>query len=89
MVIASATLADESASGLHVPGSFGFDAGKTPDPGPYGSTGVFSYDGRIHLYIDGGTTALDVHKQAPLASFGALYVPDLNVLRGRIGQYVR
>ena len=68
--------ADESASGLYVPGSFGFDAGKTPEPGLYGSAGVFAYDGRIHLYIDGGTTALDVRKQPFLASFATLYVPD-------------
>lgn len=77
--------ADESASGLYVPGSFGFDAGKTPDPGLYGSTGVFAYNSRIHLYIDGGTTALDVHKQPFLASFATLYVPDLEVLGGRVG----
>jgi hypothetical protein len=78
-------IADESASGLYVPGSFGFDAGKTPDPGLYASTGVFAYDGRIHLYIDGGTTALDVHKQPFLASFATLYVPDVEVLGGRVG----
>ena len=71
LVVATATfwvattfqaMADESASGLYVPGSFGFDAGKTPDPGLYGSTAVFSYKGHIHLYVDGGTKALDVDK---------------------------
>ena len=30
----SPTLADEGASGLYVPGNFGFGAGVTPDPGP-------------------------------------------------------
>jgi len=81
----SPSSADESASGLYVPGSFGFDAGKTPDPGFYGSTAIFSYDGRIHLFIDGGETALDVHKQALVPSFAALYVPDADVLGGRVG----
>ena len=78
-------IAVESASGLYVPGSFGFDAGKTPDPGLYGSTGGFSYRGRIHLYIDGGQTALDVHKRASFVPFAALYVPDVEVFGGRVG----
>ena len=94
LVVATATfwvattfqaMADESASGLYVPGSFGFDAGKTPDPGLYGSTAGFSYKGHIHLYVDGGTKALDVDKRAFYASLAALYVPDLQVLGGRVG----
>jgi hypothetical protein len=78
-------IAVESASGLYVPGSFGFDAGKTPDPGLYGSTGFFSYNGRIDLYIDGRQTALDVHKRASFVPFAALYVPDVEVFGGRVG----
>jgi hypothetical protein len=75
----------ESASGLYVPGTFGFDAGKTPDPGLYASTGVFSYDGHINLYIDGGQTALDVHKQVLLPTYAVLYVPEVDLLGGRVG----
>lgn len=43
----SPTLADEGASGLYVPGNFGFGAGVTPDPGLYLSSGVGYYDGDI------------------------------------------
>jgi hypothetical protein len=50
----SPTLADEGASGLYVPGNFGFGAGVTPDPGLYLSSGVVYYDGAIKVYIEGG-----------------------------------
>jgi hypothetical protein len=68
-------MAVESASGLYVPGSFGFDAGKTPEPGLYGSTAAFTYKGHIDLHIDGGTKSLDVDKRASYASIAVLYVP--------------
>ena len=59
----SPTLADEGASGLYVPGNFGFGAGVTPDPGLYLSSGVVYYDGAIKVYIEGGKIVLDVDKR--------------------------
>jgi hypothetical protein len=55
--------ADEGASGLYVPGNFGFGAGVTPGPGLYLSSGAGYYDGDIKVFIDGGKIVLDVVKR--------------------------
>jgi len=81
----SPTLADEGASGLYVPGNFGFGAGVTPDPGLYLSSGVGYYDGAIKVYIEGGKILLDVEKRPFSAAFAALWVPETKILGGRIG----
>ena len=81
----SPTLADEGASGLYVPGNFGFGAGVTPDPGLYLSTGVGYYDGDIKVYIEGGKILLDVDKRPFSTAFAALWIPETKILGGRIG----
>ena len=63
----SPALADEGASGLYVPGNFGFGAGVRPGPGVYLSTSVGYYDGDIQIYIDGGKIVLDVDRR-PLST---------------------
>ena len=70
----SPTLADEGASGLYVPGNFGFGAGVTPDPGLYLSTGIGYYDGDIKVYIEGGKILLDVDKRPFSTAFAALSI---------------
>ena len=81
----SPTLTDEGASGLYVPGNFGFGAGVTPDPGLYLSSGIGYYDGDIKVYIEGGKIVLDVDKRPFSAAFAALWVPETKILGGRIG----
>ena len=81
----SPALADEGASGLYVPGNFGFGAGVTPDPGLYLSSGIVYYDGDIKVYIEGGTIVLDVDKRPFSTGFAALWVPKAKILGGRIG----
>ena len=78
-------LADEGASGLYVPGNFGFGAGVTPDPGMYLSSGFIYYDGAIKVYIEGGKIVLDVDKRPFSAGFAALWVPETKILGGQIG----
>ena len=63
IAIASPALADEGASGLYVPGNFGFGAGVTPDAGFYLSTGLAHYDGDIKIFIDGGKIVLNAEKR--------------------------
>jgi hypothetical protein len=81
----SPTLADEGASGLYVPGNFGFGAGVTPDPGLYLSSGVVYYDGAIKVYIEGGKIVLDVDKRPFSTGYAALWVPKAKILGGQIG----
>ena len=81
----SPTLADEGASGLYVPGNFGFGAGVTPDPGLYLSSGIVYYDGSIKVYIEGGTIVLDVDKRPFSTGYAALWVPKAKILGGQIG----
>jgi hypothetical protein len=78
-------LADEGASGLYVPGNFGFGAGVTPDPGLYLSSGVGYYDGTIKVYIEGGKIVLNVEKRPFSTGFAALWVPETKILGGQIG----
>ena len=81
----SPALADEGASGLYVPGNFGFGAGVTPDPGLYLSSGIGYYDGTIKVYIEGGKIVLDVDKRPFSTGFAALWVPKTKILGGQIG----
>ncbi len=81
--------ADEGASGLYVPGNFGFSAGVTPPPGVYLSTGVGYYDGDIKVYIEGGKIVLDVDKRPVSTTFASLWVPEGEVLGGRLGLSLR
>jgi hypothetical protein len=60
---ASPARADEGASGLYVPGNFGFGAGVTPDAGLYLSTGLARYDGDIKIFIDGGKIVVNAVKR--------------------------
>jgi hypothetical protein len=53
LLSSSPVLADEGASGLYVPGNFGFGAGVTPSPGVYLSSGIVYYDGGIKVYTEG------------------------------------
>src|SRR6516165_4840305 len=85
ITIVSPALADEGASGLYVPGNFGFGAGVTPEPGLYLSSGVGYYNGTIRVYIDGGKIVLDVDKRPFSEGFAALWVPETKVLGGQIG----
>ena len=85
IMVVSPALADEAASGLYVPGNFGFGAGVTPDPGLYLSSGLAYYDGSIKVYIEGGKIVLDVDKRPFSAAFGALWVPETKILGGQIG----
>ena len=85
----SPALADEGASGLYVPGNFGFGAGVTPDPGLYLSSGVGYYDGDIKVYIEGGKIVLDVVKRPFSTSFATLWVPETKILGGQIGLSLR
>src|SRR4026208_1547603 len=82
---ASPALADEGASGLYVPGNFGFGAGVTPDPGLYLSSGIVYYDGDIKVYIEGGKIVLNVDKRPFSTGFAALWVPEAKILGGQIG----
>jgi len=82
---ASPALADEGASGLYVPGNFGFGAGVTPDPGLYLSSGVVYYDGDIKVYIEGGKIVLNVDKRPFSTGFATLWVPETKILGGQIG----
>ena len=81
----SPALADEGASGLYVPGNFGFGAGVTPDPGLYLSSGVVYYDGAIKVYIEGGKIVLNVDKRPFSTAFAVLWVPETKILGGQIG----
>ena len=92
IAIASPVLADEAASGLYVPGNFGFGAGVTPDAGFYLSTGLAHYDGDIKIFIDGGKIVLNAEKRPYSLAFATLshhYRTDgaslLNLMRS-IGQ---
>ena len=85
IMIVSPALADEGASGLYVPGNFGFGAGVTPDPGLYLSSGFGYYDGAIKVYIEGGKIVLDVDKRPFSTGFAALWVPETKILGGQIG----
>ena len=91
LVIASMSpaLADEGASGLYVPGNFGFGAGVTPGPGLYLSTGAGYYDGDIKVYIDGGKIVLDVIKRPVSSMYAALWVPETKILGGQLGLSLR
>jgi hypothetical protein len=71
----SPALADEGASGLYVPGNFGFGAGVTPGPGLYLSSSVGYYEGDIKVYIEGGKIVIDVVKRPVSTSFATLWVP--------------
>src|SRR4029078_3213179 len=82
---ASPALTDEGASGLYVPGNFGFGAGVTPDPGLYLSSGIGYYDCDNKVYIEGGRIVLDADKRPFSAAFAALWVPETKILGGRIG----
>ena len=85
----SPALADEGASGLYVPGNFGFGAGVTPGPGLYLSSGVGYYDGDIKVYIDGGKIVLDVVKRPVTTMYAALWVPETKILGGQLGLSLR
>ena len=81
----SPTLADEGASGLYVPGNFGFGAGVTPDPGLYLSSGLVSYNASIKVLIEGGKLCLMSISDPSPTGFGALWVPETKILGGQIG----
>jgi hypothetical protein len=81
----SPALADEAASGLYVPGNFGFGAGVTPDAGFYLSTGLLHYDGNIRIFIEGGKIVLDAEKRPYSIGFAALWVPQTKILGGNLG----
>ena len=81
----SPALADEGASGLYVPGNFGFGAGVTPGPGLYLSSGFVYYDGDIKVYIEGDKIVLDVEKRPFSTAFASLWVPETKILGGQIG----
>lgn len=85
----SPALADEGASGLYVPGNFGFGSGVTPDPGLYLSSGVGYYDGDIKVYIDGGKIVVNVDKRPFSTTFATLWVPETKILGGRLGLSLR
>jgi hypothetical protein len=85
----SPAFADEGASGLYVPGNFGFGAGVTPGPGLYLSSGVGYYDGDIKVYIDGGKIVLDVVKRPFTTMYAALWVPETKILGGQLGLSLR
>jgi hypothetical protein len=85
IVIASPALTDEGASGLYVPGNFGFGAGVTPDAGFYLSTGLAHYDGDIKIFIDGGKIVVNADKRPYSLAFAALWVPETKVLGGNLG----
>ena len=85
IAIVSPALADEGASGLYVPGNFGFGAGVTPDAGVYLSTGLAHYDGDIRVFIDGGKIVLDAEKRPYSLGFAALWVPEKKILGGNLG----
>jgi hypothetical protein len=85
IVIVSPALADEAASGLYVPGNFGFGAGVTPDPGLCLSSGFGHYDGAIKVYIEGGKIVIDVDKRPFSAGFATLWVPEAKILGGQVG----
>jgi len=85
IVIVPAALADEAASGLYVPGNFGFGAGVTPGPGLYLSSGFGHYDGSIIVFIEGGKIVLRADKRPFSSAFAGLWVPDTKVLGGQIG----
>ena len=91
LVIASMSpaLADEGASGLYVPGNFGFGAGVTPGPGLYLSSGAGYYDGDIKVYIDAGKIVLDVVKRPFTTMYAALWVPETKILGGQLGLSLR
>ena len=75
----------KAASGLYVPGNFGFGAGVTPDPGFYLSTGLAHYEGDIRIFIDGGKIVLNAEKRPYSLGFAALWVPEAKVLGGNFG----
>jgi hypothetical protein len=81
----SPALADEGASGLYVPGNFGFGAGVTPGPGLYLSSGIAYYDGAIKVYIEGGKVVINVDKRPFSTAFAALWVPEKKISGGQIG----
>jgi hypothetical protein len=85
VMIVSPALADEGASGLYVPGNFGFGAGVTPDAGLYLSAGLAHYDGDIRIFIDGGKIVVDADKRPYSLGFAALWVPKTKVLGGNLG----
>ncbi len=89
IAIASPALADEGASGLYVPGNFGFGAGVTPDAGFYLGTGLAYYDGDIKVFIDGGKIVVDAVKRPYSIPFAALWVPKQKVLGGNLGLSLR
>ena len=85
IAVASPALADEGASGLYVPGNFGFGAGVTPDAGLYLSTGLAHYDGDIKIFIDGGKIVVNADKRPYSIGFASLWVPQTKVLGGNLG----
>ncbi|MGE0379268.1 MAG: transporter [Hyphomicrobium sp.] len=78
-------LADEGASGIYVPGNFGFGAGVTPSPGVYISSGIGYYRGDIKVYTEGGKVVIDVDKRPFSTALAGLWVPETKFFGGQIG----
>lgn len=88
-LLTSPARADEGASGLYVPGNFGFGAGVTPGPGLYVSSSVSHYTGDITLYVDGGKIIANARAKPTIIGFAGLWVPETKVLGGNFGLSVR
>ncbi|MDX8530832.1 transporter [Mesorhizobium sp. VK25A] len=78
-------LAGESGAGLYVPGSTAFGAGVTPPHGLYFTQGFLYYDGHAAASLEGGTLDLNAQKTAAPFIANLLWVPDREVLDGRLG----
>lgn len=82
---ASPAVAGESGAGLYVPGSTAFGAGATPPPGLYLTQGIIYYDGFANASIEGGRIDINAQKTALPLIANILWVPETEVLNGRLG----
>lgn len=84
--LSSATQAAEMGFSIYPLGSMAFEAGAVPPPGLYVTTAVGYYTGNIggNLPI-GGVVAVDAKAKVFSSSLNILYVPQKEVLGGRLG----